>query len=73
MAGVHDSGDAIFRLLQIAHEDAPGMPLSICGELGGRAAHVARLLHCGIRAFSVAPPLIPDIKAAIRAAHVSAR
>lgn len=27
-----DSSSVIFRLLQIAHDDAPQMPLSICGE-----------------------------------------
>ena len=41
-------------------------PLSICGELAGRPEHIARLLKCGIRTFSVAPPLIPIVKEAIR-------
>ncbi len=62
-----DSDDVIFRLLRIAHEDAPLMPLSICGELAGRTAHVSRLLKNGIRTFSVVPPLIPVIKEAVRA------
>ena len=66
----NDSDDAIFRLLRIAHDDAPRMPLSICGELAGRPMHLPRLLQCGIRIFSVAPPLIPVIKEAIRAARV---
>jgi phosphoenolpyruvate-protein kinase (PTS system EI component) len=66
----NDSGAVIFRLLQIVHDDAPQMPLSICGELAGRAAHVARLLRCGIRTLSVAPPLIPIIKEAVRAASI---
>jgi phosphoenolpyruvate-protein phosphotransferase len=66
----NDSGAVIFRLLQIVHDDAPQMPLSICGELAGRAAHVAKLLRCGIRTLSVAPPLIPIIKEAVRAASI---
>ncbi len=66
----NDSGDVIFRLLQIAHDDAPLMPLSICGELAGRAAHIAKLLRCGIRTLSVAPPLIPVIKEAVRNASI---
>ena len=66
----NDSDDAIFRLMRIAHGDAPRMPLSICGELAGRVAHVPKLLQCGIRTVSVAPPLIPVIKEAIRAARV---
>jgi len=61
-----DSADVIFRLLRIAHEDAPLLPLSICGELAGRTAHITKLLHCGIRTLSVAPPLIPIIKEALR-------
>ena len=62
----NDSDDIIFRFLRIAHDDAPRMPLSICGELAGRPMHLARLLQCGIRTFSVVPPLIPVIKEAIR-------
>jgi len=66
----NDSDDVIFRFLRIAHDDAPRMPLSICGELAGRPVHLPRLLRCGIRTFSVTPPLIPAIKEAIRAARV---
>ena len=66
----NDSDDIIFRFLRIAHDDAPLMPLSICGELAGRAVHVPRLLQCGIRTFSVTPPLVPVVKEAIRAARV---
>lgn len=68
-----DSSAVIFRLLQIAHDDAPQMPLSICGELAGRTAHIAKLLRCGIRSLSVAPPLIPVIKEAVRNANIDAQ
>jgi phosphoenolpyruvate-protein phosphotransferase len=63
------TSDVIFRLLQLARDDAPQMPLSICGELAGSAAHTPRLLQCGIRTLSVAPPLIPAVKEAIRGAR----
>lgn len=66
----NDSDAVIFRLLQIANDDAPRMPLSICGELAGRAVHVSKLLRCGIRTLSVAPPLIPVIKEAVRASRI---
>jgi len=66
----NDSDPIIFRLLRIAHDDAPRMPLSICGELAGRAVHVPNLLRCGIRTLSVAPPLIPDIKEAVRSSNI---
>ena len=61
-----DAADIIFRLMRIAHDDAPDMPLSVCGELAGRPEHIGRLLQCGIRTLSVAPPLVPIIKEAIR-------
>ena len=62
----NDAADVIFRLLRIAHDDAPEVPLSVCGELAGRPDHVSRLLQCGIRTLSVAPPLVPIIKEAVR-------
>ncbi|MFA5043055.1 MAG: phosphoenolpyruvate--protein phosphotransferase [Kiritimatiellia bacterium] len=61
-----DTRDVIFRLLRIVHDDVPHIPLSICGELAGRPKYTARLLECGIVSLSVAPPLIPSIKEAIR-------
>ena len=67
-----DSSAVIFRLLKIAHNDASGLPLSVCGELAGRPAHITQLLQCGIRTLSVAPPLISAIKAAIRDARCNA-
>jgi phosphoenolpyruvate-protein phosphotransferase len=62
----NDSSDVIFRMLKIVHEDVPEMPLSICGELGGRSEYIGKLLQCGITTFSVAPPLVPIIKETIR-------
>ncbi len=67
----NDSDAVIFRLLQIAHDDAPRMPFSICGELAGRAVHIPRLLRCGIRTLSVVPPLVPFIKETVRAERVA--
>ena len=61
-----DASDVIFRLLRLTHDDVPDIPLSLCGELAARAEHVPRLLQCGIRTFSVAAPLIPNIKETIR-------
>jgi phosphoenolpyruvate-protein kinase (PTS system EI component) len=48
------------------NDDAPDVPNSVCGELAGRPEHVSRLLQCGIRTLSVAPPLVPIIKEAVR-------
>ena len=62
----NDAADVIFRLLQLTYDDVPDVPLSVCGELAGRPEHTAKLLQCGIRTLSVAPPLVPIVKEAIR-------
>ena len=62
----NDSADVIFRLLELTHNDVPEIPLSVCGELAGRHDHISRLLRCGVRTLSVAPPLIPIVKETIR-------
>jgi phosphoenolpyruvate-protein phosphotransferase len=67
-----DDADPIFRLLRITHDDVPDVPLSVCGELAGRPEHVSKLLQCGIRTVSVAPPLVPMIKEAIRSSSCTA-
>jgi len=67
-----DASDVIFRLLRTTHDDVPDVPLSLCGELAGRPQHIPSLLQCGIRTFSVAAPLIPNIKETIRKSWCSA-
>jgi phosphoenolpyruvate-protein phosphotransferase len=67
-----DASEVIFRLLRLTHDDVPDIPLSLCGELAGRPEHLPRLLQCGIRTFSIAAPLIPVIKEAIRNSWCSA-
>ena len=69
----NDTSAAIYRLIRIVCRQARGLPVSVCGELAGRNKAVAELLHCGIRILSVAPPLVPTIKEAVRRACVSAR
>lgn len=62
----NDAADVIFRLLKLTHDDVPDVPLSVCGELAGRPECIPKLLQCGIRTLSVAPPLVPIIKETIR-------
>lgn len=66
----NDSSDAIFKLIKIIHDDAPNIPISVCGELAGRVEHIQKLLDCGIRILSVAPPLIPIVKETIRTIRI---
>ncbi|MFP4445203.1 MAG: phosphoenolpyruvate--protein phosphotransferase [Desulfosudaceae bacterium] len=61
-----DTHEAVFRLLKIAVSEAPQIPWSICGELAGREEALPQILNCGITTLSVAPPLIPGIKEAVR-------
>ncbi|MEV8504837.1 phosphoenolpyruvate--protein phosphotransferase [Actinoplanes sp. NPDC051475] len=43
------------------------VPVSVCGELAADEAAVPLLLGLGVRELSVAPPLIPAVKEAVRA------
>jgi phosphotransferase system enzyme I (PtsI) len=61
-----DDHAAIMRLLKIVATEANDRPVSICGELAGRADSLPELLQLGITTFSVAPPLIPEVKEHIR-------
>lgn len=62
----NDASDIIFRLISLVHSDVPNMPLAICGELAGRTKYIGQLLLSGITSLSVAAPLIPMIKEAVR-------
>jgi phosphoenolpyruvate-protein phosphotransferase len=61
-----DAHEVIFRLLKSVCDDTLHVPFSVCGELAGRVEYTSRLLACGITSLSVAPPLIPAVKEAIR-------
>ena len=57
---------AVLRLLRMIVDEAGEVPVEVCGELGGQLDAVATLLKLGIRALSVAPPLVPGVKQAVR-------
>ncbi len=59
---------AVLRLLRIIFSEAGTLPVSICGESAGNPAMTATLVGMGARHLSVAPPLVPLIKAAVRKA-----
>jgi len=58
-------------LLKTVRDDVPHIPLSICGELAGRAGVMDRILACGVTSLSVAPPSISAVKEAIRHSHAA--
>jgi len=61
-----DDHPAVLRLIRLVVEEGGGVPIEVCGELASRIDIVPTLLRLGIRALSVASPLIPGIKEAVR-------
>src|SRR4030095_5004978 len=61
-----DDHPAVLRLLRLVSEAAGDTPLALCGELAGRVDMLPFLLAAGIRSLSVAPPLVPTVKGAVR-------
>ena len=61
-----DTHPSMLRLLGIIIAEASGKPVTICGEMAGRADVIPTLLEIGFRALSISPPLIPTTKELIR-------
>ena len=61
-----DDHPAVLRLLRLVSEVVGDTPLALCGELAGRVDVLPFLLAAGIRSLSVAPPLVPTVKGAVR-------
>jgi phosphoenolpyruvate-protein phosphotransferase (PTS system enzyme I) len=57
---------AVLRLVRLIVEEAGAVPVTVCGELAGQCHAVPALLKLGIRILSVAPPLVPSVKEAVR-------
>lgn len=57
---------AVLRLVRIVVEEAGRVPVAVCGELARQVDAVPTLLKLGIRSLSVAPPLVPGVKEAVR-------
>lgn len=66
-----DDHPAVLRLLKLICEDAGDTPLSVCGELASREDSLQTMLDLEIRNISVAPPLVPEMKQAVRSARVN--
>jgi phosphotransferase system enzyme I (PtsI) len=59
---------AILRMVRFVVESAAaaGIPLSLCGEMAGDPEITPLLLGLGLRRLSVAPRILPEIKARVR-------
>ncbi len=62
------SHPAVLRLIRevIRTGDQHNIPVSLCGEMAGDPMYTLILLGLGLRRFSCAPPMIPEIKKMIR-------
>jgi phosphotransferase system enzyme I (PtsP) len=56
--------DAIRRVIDTAHRF--GKPVSVCGEMAGDPAGALVLMGLGVDALSMSPPLLGEVKRAIR-------
>ena len=65
-----DDHPSVLRLLKLVMSEAKDVPVAVCGELAGRQEAIPQLLQIGIRTLSVAPPMIPLVKEAIRETSV---
>ena len=63
-----ESNPAVLRLIKevIRTGQRHGVSVSLCGEMGGDPVFTLLLLGLGLRSFSCAPPVIPEIKKVIR-------
>lgn len=62
------SHPAVLRLIRevIRTGDQHNIPVNLCGEMAGDPMYTLILLGFGLRRFSCAPPMIPEIKKMIR-------
>jgi phosphocarrier protein FPr len=60
---------AVLRLIRetVAGAEANGRWVGVCGELAGDPAAAILLVGLGVRELSMAPPMIPEVKQALRA------
>jgi phosphotransferase system enzyme I (PtsI) len=68
-----DDHPAILRLIELVIRESGGTPVSLCGELAGRADAIPDVLATGIRSLSVPASLVSNTKDVIRKCASSAR
>ncbi len=61
---------AVQRLLAMVIENAGTTPVMLCGELAARTDRLKSLIQAGLTSLSVAAPLVPRVKAAIRSIRI---
>ncbi|MFA5252737.1 MAG: phosphoenolpyruvate--protein phosphotransferase, partial [Phycisphaerae bacterium] len=63
---------AVLRLIRTVIQDAhkAQIDLSVCGEMASEPEYIMLLLGMGVRAISLTPPMIPEIKQIIRSVTI---
>ncbi|WP_448582546.1 phosphoenolpyruvate--protein phosphotransferase [Thermaurantiacus sp.] len=51
--------------------DAQGVPVTVCGEMGGRTLEALALLAIGVRRLSITPAAVGPVKAMVRSAELA--
>ncbi len=64
---------AVLRLIRAVVQDAyrAKIGLHVCGEMASEPEYVMLLLGMGVRTFSLAPPMIPEVKQIIRSVTIT--
>jgi phosphotransferase system enzyme I (PtsP) len=64
---------AILRVLRriVRAADAAGVPITVCGEMGGRPLEALALLSLGVESLSITPAGVGPIKAMVRSANLA--
>ena len=58
---------AVLRLIDLVVRERPdGVTVAVCGDLASRPDAVPLLLGLGVEELSCAPPMVPEVKAAVR-------
>jgi phosphotransferase system enzyme I (PtsI) len=67
------SHPSVLRLVEgtVAAAAARGIPVTMCGEMGGEAAYTVLLLGLGLREFSLTPVVLPRVRRLIRGLTLS--
>jgi phosphotransferase system, enzyme I, PtsP len=65
---------AILRFLRriVRAADAAGVPVGVCGEMGGRTLEAMALIGIGVRRLSITPVAVGPIKAMVRSLDAAA-
>ncbi len=75
VAGIYSAADpAVLRLIAmvVAAGESSGIPVSVCGTMGGDPVYTMLLIGLGLRNLSMAPHQLPEVKRVIRGVSTEA-